>query len=117
MRKIPPPQMEPIRRGTTPTLRLDTPYPAELIRGGYITFSQRGSVLYEKKFDDEVVKVYDNLVSVELSQAETLVLTPVDVCKIQMRFIFKHGKTASSGVYKIPVEDTLKGGEIYETSI
>ena len=32
-----------MRRGTTPTLTFTTPYAADLVESGYITFNQRGN--------------------------------------------------------------------------
>ena len=112
-----PPMMDVIRRGSTPTLMLRTPYSAEIIVGGYITISQRGSVVLEKEFSDPSVRVLptiedDTLVEVDLTQEETLMLTTVDFAKVQMRFKLEAEKTAASGVFEYQVLDILKGGEI-----
>lgn len=99
-------------RGTTPTLKFKTPYSASLVSGGFITFSQRGSVVIDKPIDDESVTVSDNSVQVELTQKETLSLTTVDVCKIQVRLVLASGKRAASNVLEVPVGMILKDGEI-----
>lgn len=104
--------MDPVRRGTTPTLIFDCPYDPFIIEGGYVTFMQRGEFLFEKKFSDDCVTIETGKVLVDLTQEETLQLTTADVCSAQMRFVFKYEKTAASGIYKIPVLDVLKGGEI-----
>ena len=103
--------MDPIRRGSTPSLLFKTPYEAEIIVGGFLTFSQRGAVVFEKKIPEEVAVLDGGLVC-DLSQEETLQLTTVDVLKAQAWFILPYGKTAGSGVWRIPVLGTLKGGEI-----
>ena len=113
MRRLPPlRKLEPIRRGSTPSLFFKTPYQAEIIVDGYLTFSQRGSVVLEKRFTDGSVSVLDGGLIVDLTQAETLKLTPVDDCYVQARFVFVAGKTASADVWEIPVLDVMKGGEI-----
>ena len=111
------PMMETIRRGSTPTLILNTPYPAEIIIDGYVTILQRGEVVIDKPFSDDSVRLIETvegtaLVEVDLSQEETLMLTPVDTAKIQLRFGFECEKTGASGVYEYQVLDILKGGSI-----
>ena len=103
--------MAPIRRGSTPSLLFKNPYSPEIIVGGYLTFSQRGAVVFDKKMPEEV-QVLDGGLIVDLSQQETLQFTTVDVLKVQARFLFPEGKSAASGVWHIPILDTLKGGEI-----
>lgn len=111
-RKRKPSMMDPIRRGTTPTIFFDMPYPTEYIESGFITFKQRGELVFEKSFKDDCVEVReDNRISVELTQKETLLLTEVDVCSVQINFLLLENRTAASGIYKIPVLENLKGGE------
>lgn len=114
MRRVMPTMPEPvcIRRGSTPTLTIRIPYRPDIITGGYITFAQRGAVLFEKSFDDSNVNVGDFQIKVHLTQEETLGLTSVDTLKAQLRFILKYGQTAGSDMYEWPVDDVLKGGEI-----
>lgn len=104
--------LDPIRRGTTPTVILKHPYDLDIVEGGYITFSQRGEVIFEKRFDDDCVEVLPRVIMVDLTREETLKLTTVDLCRAQMLFVMKHEKTAASGIYKIPVLEIMKGGEI-----
>ena len=98
--------MDPIRRGTTPTLFFEMPYPMEYIEGGYMTFEQRGELLFEKTFQDTCVQVEDGRVSVELATEETLMLTEVEELRVQVMVCLIDGKTAVSGNYEIPVQDT-----------
>lgn len=99
-------------RGTTPTIKFKTPYDASLVSGGFITFSQRGSVVIDKSFDEDSVTVSDNSIQVELTQKDTLSLTTVDTCKVQVRLILVSGKRAASNVIEVPVGMILKDGEI-----
>lgn len=112
MRRNLPQTMDPVRRGTTPTLVFCIPYDPEIIVSGYITFSQRGFDLFEKRFPSESVTIEAGRLLVDLTQEETLQFTTADVCRAQIRFAFKYGKAGASGIYKIPVLGILKGGEI-----
>lgn len=113
MRRIPPlTNLKPIRRGSSPSLLFHTPYRASLIEDGYLTFSQRGAVVLEKRFTDGSISVLDGALVVDLTQEETLQLTEVDTCLIQARYILQYGKTAGSGVWEVPILGVLKGGEI-----
>lgn len=104
--------LDPIRRGTTPTNIFCIPYPPDILVGGFITYSQRGEAIFEKKFSDDCVTYEEGHLYVDLTQEETLLMTTADFCRAQIRFVLPDGKTASSGIYKIPVLGTLKGGEI-----
>lgn len=103
--------MDPIRRGTTPTVVFAHPYPLDIFRGVTIMFSQRGEALFKKTDKDECVTIDAKHVFVDLTREETLRLTTADLCRAQMLFVFKYEKTAASGIYKIPVLELLKGGE------
>ena len=100
-----------MRRGTTPTLKFTTPYTADKVDGGYITFVQRGSIVFDKEIPGEGVTIADNVIRLELSQAETLKFTTADDCKVQLRLIVGGGRVASN-VVRFPVCEILKEGEI-----
>ena len=104
--------MAEIRRGSTPTIRLPTPYEYSIIDGGFITFEQRGATVFEKPFSDPSVTFDTGYIQVALSQEETLKLTTVDVLKVQARFILSYGLRAASGLQLYRVSDILKEGEI-----
>lgn len=112
MRRTTAPMLAPIRRGTTPTIRLPTPIDVDIIKGGFVTFEQRGAVVFEKPLSDASVQYERGAIAVDLSQEETLKLTTADVCKVQARFILLYGKIAASGMAIYPVSDILKEGEI-----
>lgn len=101
-----------MRRGTTPTLTFTTPYAADLIQAGFITFSQRGAIIADIPISDENVTVADNAISVELTQEQTLAMTTADTCKAQIRLLMESGKAAASNIVQIPVCAILKDGEI-----
>lgn len=99
-----------MRRGTTPTLIFTTPYPAELIEGGDILFSQRGIIFMEKHIGDEAVEVCDYVIKVHLTREETMAMTEVDKLKMQLDLELRSGKNAVSNILREPVGDHLKGG-------
>lgn len=101
-----------MRRGTTPTLTFTTPYTADLIEAGFITFSQRGAIVADVPISDENVTVADNAISVELTQDQTLAMTTSDTCKAQIRLLMTSGKATASNIVEIPVCAILKDGEI-----
>ena len=101
-----------IRRGSTPTIRLPTPYEYSIIDDCFITFEQRGEVVFEKRLSDPGVSFDTGYVQTELTQEETLKLTTADVLKVQARFVLSYGKRAASGLQVYSVSDILKEGEI-----
>lgn len=112
MRRRATPELADIRRGSTPTIRLPTPYDHTIIDGGFITFEQRGETVFEKSFSDPGVTFDTSYVQVDLTQEDTLKLTTVDVLKVQARFILSYGYRAASGMQLYRVSDILKEGEI-----
>lgn len=101
-----------MRRGTTPTLSFTTPYAAEMVQSGYITFKQRGDVVLEKELSDPAVTVLDNKIKLDLTQAETLLFSAACPCKVQARLILATGKRAASCVVAFDPGEILKEGEI-----
>lgn len=101
-----------MRRGTTPTLTFSTPYAAELIASGYITFKQRGAIILDVPLSDNSVTIQDNAISIDLTQDQTLVMTTADECKAQIRAVLESGKAVASNIVEIPVCAILKEGEI-----
>lgn len=101
-----------MRRGTTPTLTFTTPYAADLIQSGYITFSQRGTDLLDVALNDEAVTIADNSISVDLTQEQTLMFTTVAPCNIQIRAILTSGKAVASNIVQDTICPILKDGEI-----
>jgi hypothetical protein len=103
-----------MRRGTTPTLTFTTPYEASLwvLERSWITFEQRGMILFSIRLDDESVNVTDNAVTVTLTQEQTLSMTTADELSIQIRGIVGENKAVGSNVVQDIVCPILKDGEI-----
>ena len=101
-----------MRRGTTPTLTFTTPYAADLIQSGSISFMQRGTDVLDISLTDPAVTIADESISVNLTQEQTLLLTTADTVKIQIRAILTSGKAVASNIVTDSVCPILKEGEI-----
>lgn len=103
-----------MRRGTTPTLTFTTPYAADTIVHGYITFDQRGTTVLEKPFPGDGVTVNDNSIVLNLTQKETLLFTANSSmpAEAQIRAILQGGRATASNIVKIPICKIQKDGEI-----
>ena len=101
-----------MRRGTTPTLTFTTPYAAELVESGYISFSQRGTDVLDIPLSNQAVTIADNSISVTLTQEQTLAFTTTDTLKIQIRAILASGKAVASNIVTDSVCPIIKDGEI-----
>ena len=101
-----------MRRGTTPTLTFTTPYAADIIESGFISFAQRGTDMLDVALSDEAVTIGDNEISVDLTQEQTLMFTTVAPCNIQIRAILTSGKAVASNIVQDTILPILKDGEI-----
>ena len=104
-----------MRRGTTPTLTFTTPYAADLVVSGYITFNQRGATVLDVPLSDPSVTVSDNSISITLTQTQTLAFDAnVDppIATAQIRAVLESGKAVGSNIVTIPICKILKDGEI-----
>ena len=101
-----------MRRGTTPTLTFTTPYEADIIESGFITFQQRQVNVLDVALSDPSVTVADNSISITLTQEQTLSFSTAAPCEAQIRAILASGKAVASNIVDIPVCAILKDGEI-----
>lgn len=101
-----------MRRGTTPTLTFETPYAADLIQSGYISFMQRGTDVLDISLTDPAVTIGYEFISVDLTQEQTLLFTTADTVKIQIRAKLNSGKVVASNIVEDSVCPILKEGEI-----
>lgn len=93
-------------RGTTPTLKFNIPFPAELAEACFVTLSQSGRVVVEKTTEDCIAS--GNAILCKLTQRETLWLKNKPV-EIQLRV-----KTAEDSYVSekfIVTVEQLKDGE------
>lgn len=101
-----------MRRGTTPTLTFTTPYEANLVESGYLTFQQRGTNVLDVPLSDPTITVADNAISITLTQEQTLSLTTAAPCAAQIRAVLASGAAVASNIVQIPICAILKDGEI-----
>lgn len=99
-------------RGTTPTLCFKTPYEADMVQSGYITFTMRGDILLDISLDNEGVAIGDNVISLTLTQAQTLLFDPQAATLVQLRLVLADNNAVASNIVKVPVTKILKDGEI-----
>lgn len=99
-------------RGTTPTLMFTTPYTADQVTSGYITFTMRGDVVLDIPVSDDSVVISDNAISLTLTQQQTLSFQSKATSLVQLRLVLDDGSAVASNIIKITIGDILKDGEI-----
>ena len=98
-----------MQRGTTPTNIFRTDVDLTNASVLFITYKQHGKVVLEKSIDD--VKIQKNIVSVYLSQKDTLLFTE-GIVTIQIRAKFSDGSVIASSLIRTNAREILKEGEI-----
>lgn len=96
-------------RGTTPTNIFRTDVDLTSASVLFITYKQNGKVVLEKSIDE--VKIQKNIVSVYLSQKDTLLFTE-EIVTIQIRAKFSDGSAIASALIRTSTYEILKDGEI-----
>ena len=101
-------------RGTTPTLTFTLPFAASELEILSIAFSQVNplnglspKLVFEKKLSDCTLS--GNVVRVELSENDTLMLSGGKTVEIQLRAAVGDKRMASK-IFRIPVDSILKDG-------
>lgn len=101
-------------RGTTPTITLTVDGLSEInLRSAYLTIMQTTKeqrVVIEKTLGD--MSIDGEVVSVTLSQADTLKLKANVKAEVQLRFLSQGGTAYATQITKYPVKEILKDGEI-----
>lgn len=108
-----------MRRGTTPSLEFEIPFKAEELQSVWITFSQGNTVpptevLTKTLEDQDEVVLEDNLITVYLTQEDTLKFSKVGNPKVQaqIRVLKTDGSADASNIVGFPVGIILKEGVI-----
>ena len=97
-------------RGTTPTHVFETDVDLSLAELIYVTY-QQGQIVVEKT--KEECDVTSNSVSVNLSQAETLLFRAGGFqARVQIRAKFPDGSALASNIIQVDISPILKEGEI-----
>lgn len=97
-------------RGTTPTLVFKVPFNTDLLDKVYITFAQREKVILNKELSD--CECDENILSVHLTQEDTLLFNKTYELQIQVRAKLADGNALVSKLIKKHVSDILKDGVI-----
>lgn len=97
-------------RGTTPTLKFVIPFDTSLLATAYITLAQNGEVVLEKEMTQCNCK--ERVLSVQLKQEETLMLTCDCKTEIQVRAKTLEGASLASDIFIVDTERILKDGVI-----
>ena len=104
-----------MRRGTTPTIVFHLPFNTSEIRNVEVYFAQDDELIVEKGKDDCTLN--GTMLSVTLTQAETLRFSSDDNGKIEMqlRFVFLDGSVEATTIVKEKARKILKNSEIEVT--
>lgn len=99
-------------RGTTPTHSFTLPDELNGVELAalYITYRQVGDTVLEKALSD--VSVESGVVTVQLTQEDTLSFRPGSVVQIQIRLRTAAGNAMASDIIKVDVGHVLKDGVI-----
>lgn len=89
-----------------------TPYTADQVTSGYITFTMRGDVVLDVPVSDDSVVISDNAISLTLTQQQTLSFQSKATSLVQLRLVLDDGSVVASNIIKITIGDILKDGEI-----
>lgn len=101
-----------ITRGTTPTITFTTPFNANMIVTGFITFTLRGKVIFDVDINDEAVTIENEAIKLKLTQEQTLMFNEDDVNKVQIRLLLTTNDAVASNEVEIPIGGILREGEI-----
>lgn len=99
-----------MRRGTTPTNIFNANIDLTGATAIYVTYQQYNKTVIEKTIDD--VTIEGEVISVPLTQIETLNLIPGVPVRIQVRAVLQDGNRVTSNILSTNVETVLKEGEI-----
>lgn len=101
-------------RGTTPTFtfKIQSSVPVTTLSEAFITFKQLKKVVLEKGLSDCTVDTENNTITLELSQAETLLFEESIMAEVQLRVRLQDNSALASDVKRIDVHRILKEGVI-----
>ena len=97
-------------KGTTPTLEFELPFEISLVKNAYVTLSQKGVVVINKKYGE--CSCTGNILSVKLTQEDTIRLTDNDIVEIQLRVLTTSDDALASEIWTTTAERILYEGII-----
>jgi hypothetical protein len=97
-------------RGTTPTLEFVLPFDTSLLAEAFVTLAQGGTVVVDKSLKD--CNCSGDLLTVRLTQEDTLKLDDKINTEIQIRAKTVSGDAIASNITTVDTERILKDGVI-----
>lgn len=92
-------------QGTTPTHQFALPFSDSLISDLSITYSENGEVIVKRTLED--CEINNDIVSITLTQQESLSFTPNSIVEVQLKLATNTGSVLASPKYRIGVESAL----------
>ena len=99
-----------ISKGCTATNTFTVPFSRDEVDVLYITYQQREKTVLEKTFEDCTFS--EGVVTVNLSQEETLMFESLLAVRIQIRARLKNNAAIKSNIISTDVDKILKDGVI-----
>ena len=101
-----------LARGTTPTHDFELPYPQEFIKDARITYVQNREAVITKTLEE--CRFENNVLSIDLTQEETLLFMPNKIVNIETRVqIFDGRVVLSEEPIRLRVIDTINS-EVFD---
>lgn len=97
-------------KGTTPTLEFELPFEVALVKNAYVTLSQKGVIVINKQIKD--CECQSNILSVKLTQEDTIRLNATDIVEIQIRVLTANDDALASEIWTTYAERILYEGII-----
>lgn len=97
-------------RGTTPTLEFELPFDTAELAAVWVTLAQNKAVLVDKPMEE--CELEGHILTVKLTQEETLRLQDGIITEIQIRGRFLSGDTVVSNIVRENTDRILKDGVI-----
>lgn len=97
-------------RGTTPKLEFRLPFNVDLLAEVWVTLAQRGEVIINKELEE--CDCDENMLSVQLTQEETLLLECECKTEIQVRVKTLENEALASDIITVNTDRILKEGVI-----
>ncbi len=97
-------------RGTTPTLEFTIPFDTSILAEAWVTFAQNKEVVFDKKLSE--CQCSGNMLTVKLTQEETLMLKCNCLVEMQIRARTVDGNAVASEIMVESPDRILKDGVI-----
>jgi len=104
-----------ITRGTTPEITCVLPYELQIesISEIWISISQTGAILVDRKLSNGGIIISDHNLLIRLTQEETLSFKTSDVAKCGVRLLLHDGTAMASKIIEVvTINGIVKGGVI-----